>query len=95
VSHAIAVDMCSTKVAKPVAGSSLPPPQISTGSTRPAFAKFPSSPGTSPTWSACRWERNSLVVDSTGSPSAVKFANDREPRSKRSSAPGTYVSGVG
>ncbi len=37
----------------------------------------------SPMLSACRWERKTFVVASTGSESAVKFANDPEPRSKK------------
>ena len=34
-------------------------------------------------WSACRCDRNTFVVASTGSDSAVKFASDPEPRSKK------------
>jgi hypothetical protein len=34
-------------------------------------------------WSACRWERKTLVVDSTGSRSEEKLAIAPEPRSKK------------
>jgi hypothetical protein len=34
-------------------------------------------------WSACRWERQTLVVASTGSRSDAKLASAPEPRSKK------------
>lgn len=37
----------------------------------------------SPTWSACRWERKTLVIDSTGSSSDEKLASTPDPRSKK------------
>jgi hypothetical protein len=37
----------------------------------------------SPMWSACRCDKKTFVVDSTGSERAVKFARDPEPRSKK------------
>ena len=37
----------------------------------------------SPTWSACRWVRNTLVVAVTGRPRPLKLASAPEPRSKK------------
>ena len=41
------------------------------------------SVGMSPTWSACRWVRNTFVVAVTGRCRPLKFASDPEPRSKK------------
>ena len=43
----------------------------------------------SPTWSACRCDKNTLVVAVTGSPSPLKFASEPEPRSKKKKSPST------
>ena len=64
-------------------------PQTSTGSRRPAFARLHSSVGMSPTWSACRCDKNTLVVAVTGSPSPLKLASEPEPRSKKKKSPST------
>ena len=37
----------------------------------------------SPMWSACRCDRKTFVVASTGSINEVKFASDPDPRSKK------------
>ena len=41
------------------------------------------SVGMSPTWSACRWVRNTFVVAVTGRCRPLKFASEPEPRSKK------------
>ena len=58
-------------------------PHTSTGSRRPALARLHSSVGMSPTWSACRWVRNTFVVAVTGRRSPLKLASAPDPRSKK------------
>jgi hypothetical protein len=55
----------------------------STGSRRPAFARLHTSVGMSPTWSACRCVRNTLVAAVTGRCGSLKLASEPDPRSKK------------